>query len=81
MTTKRTGWSEERRKKQSELMHRLKPWKNSTGPRTEEGKDAAKYNAFKNGQYDETNIALRKALFRQRMFVNTVRAAIASERE
>ncbi len=34
----KSGWTDERRAKQREAIHRWKPWENSTGPKTEEGK-------------------------------------------
>jgi len=33
-----TGWTPERRRQQSEQIHRWKPWEKSTGPRTAKGK-------------------------------------------
>ena len=44
-------WTPERRKRQAELIRRWQPWKASTGPKTEEGKDTAKMNATKSGAY------------------------------
>ena len=43
------GWTEERRKRQSELIQNWQPWANSTGPRTAEGKAKSSKNAFKGG--------------------------------
>ena len=43
------GWTEERRKKQSELIQTWKPWKQSTGPKTIQGKANAAQNAYKGG--------------------------------
>lgn len=37
-------WSDEARKRQSELIRSWKPWTRSTGPRTEEGKFVASRN-------------------------------------
>ena len=36
-----TGWTLERRERQAELIHRWKPWKQSTGPKTAEGRAKA----------------------------------------
>jgi len=43
------GWTEERRQKQAERCRQNKPWEKSTGPRTEAGKKAGRYNAVKHG--------------------------------
>jgi hypothetical protein len=45
------GWTMERRQRQAELIQRWKPWKLSTGARTEEGKEVSKMNAVKHGCY------------------------------
>lgn len=42
-------WSLEARKKQSQLIHQWKPWKQSTGAKTEQGKAINKMNAYKHG--------------------------------
>jgi hypothetical protein len=41
------GWTLERRARQRELIQRWKPWKQSTGPKTAEGKAAVARNAYK----------------------------------
>ncbi len=41
------SWSEERRRRQAEMIRRWKPWERSTGPRTSEGKARSSKNAFK----------------------------------
>jgi hypothetical protein len=56
------AWTEEDRKRQSELMHRLKPWTRSTGPRTEDGKRRSARNAFKHGFRSRSMKALHAAL-------------------
>ena len=43
------GWTPERRKKQSQLIQNWKPWKNSTGPRTVQGRAISSMNALKHG--------------------------------
>lgn len=40
-------WSPEQRAKQAELIKQWKPWHNSTGPRTERGKQSSCQNARK----------------------------------
>ncbi len=56
-------WTEEDRKKQSEMMRKNKPWTKSTGPKTQKGKDKAAQNAYKHGMrsrdYDEICRLLR----------------------
>ncbi len=42
-------WTEEEKRKQSEAIKRWKPWEQSTGPRTEEGKGRCSINAIKEG--------------------------------
>ena len=43
------GWTDERRKKQSELIRGWQPWNNSTGPKTGEGKKISSRNSIKLG--------------------------------
>lgn len=43
------GWTEERRKRQSELIRTWKPWEQSTGAKTDEGKAKSSLNALKHG--------------------------------
>ena len=42
-------WTPEQRRVQSERIKSWRPWEQSTGPRTPEGKAAASRNAFKGG--------------------------------
>ena len=46
---KQNGWTHERRAKQSAAIHRWKPWQQSTGAKTPEGKSIVSQNAFKGG--------------------------------
>jgi hypothetical protein len=43
------GWTAERRARQAALIRTWRPWEQSTGPRTDEGKARAARNAFKGG--------------------------------
>ena len=43
------GWTPERRKRQSEAIRRWKPWNQSTGPKSAEGKAATARNAWTGG--------------------------------
>ena len=44
------GWTPERRQRQREAIQRWKPWAQSTGPKTPEGKAAVSRNAFTGGE-------------------------------
>ena len=52
------GWTPERRKKQSEAIRRWKPWSQSTGPKSPEGKAAVSGNAWNGGTW----LKLRQAI-------------------
>lgn len=41
------GWTPERRARQAEAIRRWKPWEQSTGPKTAEGKARAKMNGYR----------------------------------
>ena len=43
------GWTPARRKKQAEMIRKWQPWKHSTGPKTEAGKQQSCRNAYKHG--------------------------------
>ena len=43
------GWTLERRERQAELIRQWQPWKQSTGPKTPEGKATASRNACQGG--------------------------------
>lgn len=43
------GWTPARRARQAALIHNWKPWAQSTGPKTGEGKSASSMNAHKHG--------------------------------
>ena len=47
------GWTLERRARQSELIRTWRPWEQSTGPRTDEGKARTARNGFKGGSWRE----------------------------
>lgn len=42
-----TKWTSERRKRQAQLIQQWQPWKQSTGPKTEQGKAVSARNAYK----------------------------------
>lgn len=45
MKSHSNGWTDERRAKQSAMIHQWKPWEQSTGAKTKQGKDISKMNA------------------------------------
>ena len=55
------GWTPERRARQSELIRTWKPWEQSTGPRTDEGKARTARNGFRGARWRELR-ELAKAL-------------------
>ncbi len=55
------GWTPERRAAQSAAIRRWRPWDQSTGPRTAEGKQKVSRNAFRGG-YRQQSRELTKAL-------------------
>ena len=44
------NWTPEERQRQRELIQRWKPWKQSTGAKTPEGKKRSGQNAYKTGK-------------------------------
>ncbi len=70
------GWTEERRKKQSELIRTWKPWKKSTGPRSQEGKAKVARNAYKGG-YRSKLRSLARAMRDQRNTLNDLKETVA----
>ena len=52
------GWSPERRQRQREAIQRWKPWEQSTGPRTPEGKAKAASKSTQHGLFDAEHWAL-----------------------
>ena len=56
------GWTPERQKKQSELIQRWKPWENSTGPRTAQGRATSSKNAMKHGMRSAEIRSLESAM-------------------
>ena len=67
------GWTVERRAQQSVAIQNWQPWKNSTGPRTTEGKKNSSQNAHREIE-DMTTIQLIRASARyQREFNHNAR--------
>ena len=72
MHNKATGWTPERRKKQSEAIRQWKPWNQSTGAKSLEGKAVVSRNAWKGGHLAQIRGLLRElnqAMRKQKMFV------------
>ncbi len=56
------NWTPEERKKQSDKVKDWKPWQDSTGPKTPEGKETSKHNATKHGLFTEEGVAFRRTI-------------------
>lgn len=63
------NWTPEERAKQAEKIRKDKPWEQSTGPRTQQGKTAAAKNALKHGLRSREFNALRRVLNAQRRWL------------
>jgi len=50
------GWTPDRRRRQSLLIHRWRPWERSTGPRTVMGKARVARNAYKGGMRPQVRV-------------------------
>jgi hypothetical protein len=46
-------WTPERRAKQSQAIRQWKPWEQSTGPKTKEGKSTVASNAWRGGHREQ----------------------------
>ena len=52
-------WTPEQRQKQSEAIGRWKPWQQSSGPKSPEGKAVAAGNAWKGGEWQKLRQAIK----------------------
>jgi hypothetical protein len=66
------NWTPEQRQQQAERIKTWKPWEQSTGPRSHEGKVAASQNAWKGG-HRETLRELIRALNSQRQALDDLK--------
>ena len=80
MAVKTRGWTPERRRKQAKRCKKLRPWTKSTGPKTQNGKDKAKHNAYKHGLDSVDGLEFRKLLTMQRLFVKRVKESLKDNR-
>lgn len=62
-------WTEERRKAAADRCRANKPWEQSTGPKTTEGKIRSSLNALKTADHSHTFKHAREALRLQRLFL------------
>ena len=70
------GWTLERRAKQAELIKQWKPWKQSTGPKSVEGKERVATNAWRGGhrqQLRELSKMVNEQIKASRELVNSCR--------
>ncbi len=66
------GWTPEKRAAAAEKTHQNRPWENSTGPRTEEGKSIVKNNALKHGGRSAAYKELMDVLKEQKKWLNSL---------
>ena len=66
------GWPPKRRKEQAERCKKNKPWRFSTGPKSDEGKKRVKNNSLKHARRSNAMIELKKALRMQKLFVDSM---------
>ena len=55
-----SGWTPERRAAAAKRIRELKPWLQSTGPRTAQGKSRSSRNAFKNSPITRMRVLRRQ---------------------
>lgn len=66
------GWTVERKKRQSEMIKLWRPWERSTGPRTEDGKEASARRGYKGG-FREMLREVGRALREQRRKIENIK--------
>jgi hypothetical protein len=69
---KRRSWPQKRRAMHAEIIRQTKPWEQSTGPRTKQGRKKAGRNALKHGTRSQAWKEYLHALRLQRAFVETL---------
>ena len=53
-------WTPEQRKRQAEAIRRWKPWRQSTGPKSAEGKARVSGNAYTGGEWAKLRQAIKE---------------------
>lgn len=66
------GWTEERRKRQADMIRKHKPWEKSTGPRTFAGKERVALNALKHGVNTPEYQHIKQVLYLNKAFLKHV---------
>lgn len=66
------GWPPKRRREQAKRAHRQKPWKQSTGPRSPEGKAVVANNAYFHGFRSRDMAEIRRLLKRQKALIMAI---------
>lgn len=69
---KSSKWQTHRTRKKSENCKKTKPWRHTTGPKTDAGKQISSQNALKRGNSTADMIALSNALYHQLGFINKI---------
>lgn len=80
MPSKTKGWPPERRKAQAARIRAQKPWLQSTGPRTNAGKDRVKFNAVKHGNRAFLWRELRHVLKLHRIYLKQINQKMKKRR-
>lgn len=76
---KPSKWTPERRAAQAERARALKPWMQSTGPRTKAGKKRVSKNAIKHGDSRALLVTAQKALKLHRDFMRVIVPVLADK--
>ena len=72
MSNPAKGWTPERRKRQSEAIRQWKPWQQSTGPKSPEGRAVVARNAWTGGHW----LMLRQAVSEMNQVIRQQRKGI-----
>ncbi len=75
--TRASGWTAERRAKQSEAIRRWRPWEQSTGPQSDDGRASASRNADKGGRREALRAEVRELRAMMAVHGEALEAALA----